>query len=271
MPATSERPAAGRRLVFLHGFTQTHHHWHRCAHLIAGRCAAPTTLAFVDLPGHGLSGDDHTPIGRAGRAIAELAGRGTYVGYSMGGRFALHAALAGHAVERLVLIGATPGIADAAERAERRALDEARADRLEEVGVDAFLDEWLAAPLFATLPTDRTGREHRLANTAAGLAASLRSAGTGHQESLWDDLERIRVPVLVLAGEHDATFAAIGRQMSDRLPDATFALVPDAGHACHLEQPERTAAVIVSWLTGAAGRWSGDGQPIASPAANSAP
>ena len=52
-------------------------------------------------------------------------------------------------VDGLVLVGATAGIDDAAERAARRAADEALADRLERDGVDAFLDEWLASPLFA--------------------------------------------------------------------------------------------------------------------------
>lgn len=262
MPAQPERSGFDTgptdRLVFLHGFTQTHHHWHAVAHGIAGRVAARSdrvpTLTFVDLPGHGLSAHDRNPIAGAGAPLATVTGPGTYVGYSMGGRFALVAALARpDLVRRLVVIGATPGIDDEDERAERRALDDRRAGGLEhgsqgQDGVDTFLDEWLAAPMFADLPADPHDRTHRRRNTAAGLASSLRTAGTGSQPSLWGRLHEITVPVLVLAGERDVKFTSIGRGMTDRLPNATFAMVAAAGHAAHTEQPDQTARIIADWL-----------------------
>lgn len=241
------------RLAFLHGFTQTHHSWHECADLIARRCGDSPTLVLPDLPGHGLSADDRSGIADAASQLAARLGQSTVVGYSMGGRFALHIALAEpNRVERLVLIGTTPGLADERERAERRAADEARATRIEGIGVEAFLDEWLAAPIFATLPEAAAGREHRARNTAAGLADSLRTGGTGAQRSLWDRLGEIQIPVLVLAGELDAKFTAIGRAMAASLPDATFESIPGAGHAAHTEQPEAVAHTISTWL-GAAG------------------
>ena len=254
MSATPETATADR-LVFLHGFTQTHHHWHRCAHLIADRRPRPTTLAFVDLPGHGLSANDRTEIAAAGPPLVDLAGGGTYVGYSMGGRFGLVAALARWGiVERLVLIGATPGIDDDTERAERRRLDRRRADRIEQIGVAAFVDEWLAAPLFSRLPPDPRGLEHRRRNTADGLAHSLRWCGTGNQAPLWEHLHRIPIPVLVIAGQLDTKFVQIGRRMADALPAATFAEIADAGHAAHTERPEATADVIAGWLADTTGR-----------------
>ena len=236
------------RLVFLHGFTQTHRHWHRCAFSIARRLDHPDVV-FVDLPGHGLSTDDARGIGEAAEAMTDLAGTGTYVGYSMGGRYALHAALTGDAcVERLVLLGATPGIDADGERATRRTADEDRARRIGEIGVERFVDEWLAAPLFSTLPPERAGRRERLRNTAAGLAHSLRSAGTGVQASLWGRLGEVGIPALVLAGELDGKFTEIGTRMADALPNADFAVVAGAGHAAHAEQPDRTAAIVADWI-----------------------
>jgi 2-succinyl-6-hydroxy-2,4-cyclohexadiene-1-carboxylate synthase len=241
------------RLVFLHGFTQTHHHWHRCAHLIAERLDIRPALAFVDLPGHGLSSDDRTRIDDDGAPLADLAGRGTYIGYSMGGRFGLAAVAARpDIVERLVLIGATPGIESSDERGERRRLDDERAKRVETIGVEAFLDEWLAAPLFATLPPDEQGLAHRRRNTAFGLAHSLRACGTGNQSSLWQQLGRIPVPVLAIAGQLDTKFTDIATRMVEVLPNATFASIADAGHAAHSERPEATAAVITEWLAATA-------------------
>lgn len=240
---------AAPHLVFLHGFTQTHHHWHACAFRIGAALDNPT-LAFVDLPGHGLSDDDDTPIDAAAGPLADLAGSGAYIGYSMGGRFALHVALARpDAVERLVLIGATPGIEGTDDRAERRRLDDARADRVEAVGVPAFIDEWLSQPLFGSFPSERAGVAARLRNTAGGLASSLRTAGTGVQRSLWDDLPSIEIPVLVLAGELDTKFSEIGHQIAALLPHGTFRAIPGAGHAAHGEQPEATAKLIADWLT----------------------
>lgn len=255
------------RFVFLHGFTQTHHHWHAVAHLLAERTDPTATLAFVDLPGHGLSSDETDGgIDTAGRRVVELAGPGTYVGYSMGGRVALVAATTGDdRIERLVLIGATPGIPDPAERRERRHLDEERAEHLERVGVDTFLDEWLAMPMFAGLPADTEGLERRRVNTVAGLAHSLRRYGTGAQTPLWDALGSIRVPVLVLAGELDTKFAEIGSRMVEQLPLGTFATVPDAGHAAHTEAPDSTVALITTWLAG------DHGQPRERPTASRAP
>jgi 2-succinyl-6-hydroxy-2,4-cyclohexadiene-1-carboxylate synthase len=237
------------RLVFLHGFTQTHHHWHRCASLVADRLGDEPTIVLPDLPGHGLSADDPSGLEDAAAELARTTDGATYVGYSMGGRVALHVALADDTpVERLVLIGATPGIADATERAERRRLDDERASRIERIGVAAFLDEWLAAPLFATLPADAAGFEHRRRNTAAGLTHSLRTAGTGTQRPLWDELDRVTMPVLVIAGELDTKFGTIGRAMVERLPDATFVSIEGAGHAAHTERPDEVATTIADWL-----------------------
>lgn len=256
MPATSEvRADAGvDRLVFLHGFTQTHHHWHACAERVVAGLAGPNgqrpTVVLPDLPGHGLSGSDGSGIEDAAAELAITVGRGTYVGYSMGGRVALHVALSEQRpVERLVLIGATAGLRDEADRADRRQVDEDRARRIEQIGVDAFLDGWLAAPLFATLPPDPDGLDHRRRNTASGLAHSLRTAGTGTQRSLWDELPALDIPVLLLAGELDTKFTTIADEMATALPRAQVEIIEGAGHAAHTERPDEVAEAIVAWLT----------------------
>jgi 2-succinyl-6-hydroxy-2,4-cyclohexadiene-1-carboxylate synthase len=239
-----------RRFVFLHGFTQTHHHWHGPAAVLARRFHPAPTLAFVDLPGHGLASDDRTGITTAGTGLAVLGGPGTWVGYSMGARFALHAALAPHnRIERLVLIGATAGLADPAERAARASDDAARASALEADGLDAFLERWLAAPLFATLASNADGLAHRRRNTVAGLAHSLRTAGTGAQESLWDRLDVIEIPVLCLAGALDTKFTALGQELTAALPRGEFATVPGAGHAAHTERPDDVAELVAAWIS----------------------
>lgn len=165
------------------------------------------------------------------------------VGYSMGGRVALHQALRRpDRVRRLILESASPGLATEEERARRRADDEALARRIVAEGIEAFVDRWEALPLFASqrrLPENvrRRHRAGRLANDPRSLAASLRGLGTGTLPSLWDRLEDIATPTLLIVGELDPKFVEIGHRMAAAMPDARLTVVPDAGHTVHLERP----------------------------------
>jgi 2-succinyl-6-hydroxy-2,4-cyclohexadiene-1-carboxylate synthase len=203
----------------------------------------------LDAPGHGAAAETHLDLVEGGAWLAAAGGRATYVGYSMGGRLCLHAALARPDLVRgLVLISATGGIDDERERDERKRADEALADRIEDIGVPAFIDEWLAQPLFAGLDDAAAGRADRLENTAAGLASSLRLAGTGTQLPLWDALHTITVPTLVVAGALDTKFVALGERLAAAIPGAELAVVDGAGHTVHLEQPDRFLDVLLPWL-----------------------
>ncbi|MEJ7893661.1 MAG: 2-succinyl-6-hydroxy-2,4-cyclohexadiene-1-carboxylate synthase [Solirubrobacteraceae bacterium] len=224
-------------LVLLHGFTQTGRSW---APLVAElgeryRCFAP------DLPGHGDAAERRPASFDAVAAYvaAVKAERFTLCGYSMGGRLALATALRIPArIERLVLIGASPGIADATERARRRVADERLAERIETIGIEAFVDEWAAQPLFASQPRGvaAAARADRLRNTPAGLAAALRGMGTGVMDPLSDRLPD--VPTTWIAGEHDAKYRAIAERIGPSH------VVAGAGHAAHLEQPEAVATLV---------------------------
>lgn len=234
------------RLVLVHGFTQTGRSWAPVlSHLPAG-----LEVLTPDLPGHGARSGAPAPMEEAARLLGDEGGRATYVGYSMGGRVALTLALARpDLVERLVLVSASAGIEDDDARAARRAADEELAAAIEEEGVDAFLAEWLAQPLFATLAPERAGLDARRENSAAGLAGALRLLGQGSMEPLWRRLLDLRMPVLVVAGELDEAYCIQAVHLGGWMGEvATLALVSGAGHACYLEQPERFAALVASFL-----------------------
>lgn len=256
-------PADLATIVLLHGFTQTGRSW---APVVAAMGERYRALA-PDLRGHGEAAAAR-PVGFAAIEADVLAlapPRFALAGYSMGGRIALDLALrdgaqaarAGTAaardaaaapprVERLALIGASPGLRTDAERVARRAADAALADEIERDGVEPFARRWAAQPLFAGQPPAVAAAAHaeRLRSTPEGLAASLRGAGTGAMEPLWERLPQLRIPVALIVGERDGKFRAIAEQMAELIPQATLHVVAGAGHAVQLERPEAVAALL---------------------------
>ncbi|MEA2159944.1 MAG: 2-succinyl-6-hydroxy-2,4-cyclohexadiene-carboxylate synthase [Solirubrobacteraceae bacterium] len=241
-------------LLLLHGFTHTGASWAPVRAMLPERYRA---LA-PDLRGHGSAGAAQ-PV-TLDAVLGDLAALAppeglTLAGYSMGGRIALHAALsapfAGR-IQRLVLIGASPGLADPAERAARRAADERLADEIERLGregagIAEFARRWATStPVLAGQPAEVLELIHqdRLRNTPAGLARALRGLGTGALPSLWERLGEGQLPVTLVVGERDEKFTAIAEQMAARLPDARLEVVPGVGHAVHLEAPARVAALL---------------------------
>ncbi len=238
-------PALVAPLVLVHGFTQNR----RCWGSIATTLAATHEVIAVDAPGHGSASAVRANLWETADLLART-GTGTYVGYSMGARMALHVAVAHPTqVERLVLVSGTAGIEDAQERTARVERDEALAQSLEADGLDTFLERWLDQPMFATLPAAARDDDARRENTVAGLASSLRLAGTGTQEPLWDRLPSLSMPVLLVAGERDERFTAAARRMASAIgPGATLEVLPAAGHACHREHEDAFTTILLDWL-----------------------
>lgn len=237
------------RLVLVHGFAQTGRCWGPLSEQLT---SAGFTVETPDLPGHGLHGGPAASLEATAAGLAERFGPAIFLGYSFGGRICLRLA-ADHpdALRRLILVGATAGLDDPAERAARIASDERLADRIEMEGVERFLDDWLALPLFAGVPERYRYREERLVNGAAGLAGSLRLAGTGAQEPIWDRLRDLTMPVLATAGQLDTKFVGISQRLVAAIgPNAQLALIPNAGHTAHLEQPDAFLDTITTWLAG---------------------
>lgn len=245
----TETRGRGPRMVFLHGFTQAGASWNPVLEACADLGAE---VVLPDLPGHGRSNSTTLGLNDTADVLAASFGSAFYVGYSMGGRLALHMTVRyPNLVKGLLLFGATAGLATENERTKRREADELLAQDLEATGVPAFLQRWLSNPMFATLPGDPKGLLLRQQNTVEGLASSLRLSGTGSQDSLWDGLNAIRVPTIIATGDRDEKFTATGQQMTTRIgPNATFTAINNAGHACHLERPQAAADLIKRLVSG---------------------
>jgi len=239
--------SAAPPVVILHGFTGS---TESMREVVAELCPTRMTVC-VDLVGHGCSDAPEDPASYSmERCVAQLAevveslalARPHLIGYSMGGRAALAfcTRYPEHARSAL-LIGASAGVADSTERSARIQQDEKLADHLLEVGLESFVDEWMAKPIFAS--QSRLGaavlsrsRAERLRNRPAGLAGSLRGMGTGAMMPL--DLAGLKVPTCFVAGAEDQKFIALARSYAARLVNAQVEIVPEAGHAAHIENPE---------------------------------
>jgi 2-succinyl-6-hydroxy-2,4-cyclohexadiene-1-carboxylate synthase len=255
----AERSGHGTPLLLLHGFTGSIETWRP---FLPALSASHDVMA-VDLIGHGGSESPPDPARYSmPRCVEDLVGildyyvvaRVAVLGYSMGARIALHLAMeAPEHISALILEGGSPGLDNPSERASRRAADEALAIEIERDGVAAFVMRWEQLPLFATqqrLPSEvrKALRMQRLRNTVTGLANVLRGLGTGTQDSLWDRVDEVHVPVLLIAGEEDAAYRSISDAMVERMPLAHLAVVPNAGHAVHLEQPEVFQDLVLRFL-----------------------
>lgn len=235
-------------MLLLHGFTGSSASWAP----IGLRLARRLRVLAPDLIGHGQTDSPRDPERyRIEYATADLIAlldsleltAVHWVGYSMGARLALHAALRHpERVRTLTLESGSPGLATEAERSARIAADTALADRIEHEGLEAFVTHWESLPLFSSqtrLPEPVRAGLHaaRLRNNPIGLANSLRGMGTGAQPSGWEALSSFTRPTRLIVGALDAKFVGIASQMHARLPNATPTVVPDAGHAAHVERP----------------------------------
>jgi 2-succinyl-6-hydroxy-2,4-cyclohexadiene-1-carboxylate synthase len=232
-------------VVLLHGFAGTRRAWDRVIERLPAERYRPLAL---DLPGHGEAAGER-PISFR-RCVAHVLGRCpdrfTLCGYSLGGRLALHVALAApDRVRRLVLVSTTAGIEDPERRARRRASDHRLADELEGVRFEEFIGRWQALPLFAGDPpaVAALAREDQRRNRPAALAAVLRGIGTGEMDPLWARLPRLAMPVTIVVGARDGRFRALGARMADLVPNARLSLVP-GGHRLPLENAAAVAAAL---------------------------
>lgn len=231
-------------MLALHGFSGSGLDFE----LLAEQTPELTWIA-PDLPGHGQTGPRPEEDAHGLEAMADVLDRfaatlprpPVVLGYSMGGRLALHwATRAAAPIERLALVGTTAGIEAEHDRAERRAADEALAQAIIDEGIQRFADRWEATPLIRSQqsipdPYGKALRHRRRAQDPLGLALSLRWVGTGRMLPLWSRLESLTVPCLVLSGALDDKFTTLAERLEAAIPNVHRETLRNAGHCAHLE------------------------------------
>mgnify|MGYP001221495702 FL=1 len=246
----------GEPILLFHGFTGSRTSWEKIVPKLATRCKVIT----IDLPGHGKTVCE-TPrtMETFSEDVIQLL---TFLnieklhvlGYSMGGRTALSFAMYyPQFVQTLILESASPGLKTEVERMSRTERDNTLANRIEDKGVESFVDYWEEIPLFATqkqLSKDvqEAIRKERLRQNEKGLADSLRFMGTGKQPSWWDKLAEVHIPVLLIAGEADEKFVQMNKEMNKLFPNSELKIVERAGHTVHVEQPEKFVTIVMEFI-----------------------
>lgn len=241
-------------LILLHGFAQTPQSWQTTI----DNLATDRVIHAIELPGHGetaLSKGEPSVETVREHVIAEMADEhiesAIIWGYSQGARVALDLALHAHShVSGLVLESGVPGIEDPLDRANRRSRDAAMAGRIERAPIEEFVALWEKVPALSGQSSDliETQRPDRMAQDPQALAAALRGIGQAAYEPMWERLQVIEVPTLLLTGERDKVYSKHADRMEASLPDAMHISIAGAGHAVHVAEPEAAAAAVERFL-----------------------
>lgn len=249
------------RILTLHGFTGVGSDFAPLAELCTG------SWHYPNLPGHGPNPSlDCSPEATVRFVEAERTNFNVQhstpkilLGYSMGARAALH-----HVIENpdhwdaLILISPNPGIENEDERAERRAVDEKLAQRIENEGTDAFIEFWQNTPMIRSQKNIRPGwrevmQANRKLHTPEGLATSLRQFGQGNCPNLWPELSKLKLPILLVTGSEDLKYTAIAERMANELSTfhaqpTTHAIIDGVSHMPHLEDPAKTVEFVEEFI-----------------------
>ncbi|MGJ3242111.1 MAG: alpha/beta fold hydrolase [Opitutales bacterium] len=262
-PGARNRPS----LLALHGFLGSGADWLPVIrHLNAGTRPAPSWWT-VDLPGHGnsrLGAPARQPFPESVdrflhpliQAISDGEQPLILIGYSLGGRLALHCALDPVFSQRLaglVLISASPGLSDPGERTARIDRDAGWAHRFREEPLERVLPDWDAQPVLAPGPAADTRLEQafcerRATQDGRQLAWALEAFSPGRLPGLQARLPGLACPVLWLTGEADAAYARVGRVAAQVCPRGRHRAVPQASHRLLLEAPGAVAGALGEFL-----------------------
>jgi pimeloyl-ACP methyl ester carboxylesterase len=237
----------GSPLILTHGYSSTSEMWQ-------GQVSALSKhhrLILWDMRGHGQSDYPEDPkaysealtVGDIAALLDQMGAKKAIVGgLSLGGYMSL-AFYRAHPerVSALLIIDTGPGFKkdDAREVWNQRALD--TADRFEREGLDVL----------KSASRERSAVSHR---DARGLALAARGMLTQRDAKVIEVLPEIKVPSLVVVGADDTPFLAASDYMAAKIPGAKKVVVPAAGHAVNIDQPQAFIEAVLPFLDGLSAR-----------------
>ncbi len=190
----------------------------------------------------------------ASQLNAEAAGenrqntRKVLIGYSMGGRLALHSILQNGPWDAAIIISAHPGLQDDYEISERRRADTTWATKALTAKWTDFLSEWNAQPVLKDQIRDER-EDKRLMQRRREIARSFIDWSLGAQKSLWERLPDIAIPTLWIAGANDRKFSEIALRATKIIPNSQVALAETSGHRVPWENEDWTLQTIRKFIS----------------------
>lgn len=215
------------------------------------------SIAF-DLPGHGKSlflseasyiidntiVSIHSQLHNIGISKVHL------VGYSMGGRIALSFANAyPEMISSLTMISSTAGLKSEEERRQRVENDAKIIDKIQTMAMEDFLHFWYSQQIFS-FSSERINPilSQRVMNDKSEIIKSLKFAGTGMMTSLWDNLQNLNFPILLLSGEKDKKYVRICEEMHQIMPNSRNIVIENSSHNLLLDAPVETLNLITKFI-----------------------
>lgn len=234
------RDASGPECWFLHGAVGSVSDWRSTASVLASKGMATRAvdlwrfLECESLPMDTFASQFNAEaIGEVQRGQLKIL-----IGYSMGGRLALHSLLQpGSPWDAAIIISAHPGLADPAEQAARRSEDASWAFAALTGKWDEFIDKWHARPILAdSIPRDPR-EDAKLVQRRREIARSLVDWSLGSQADLRPQLPSVSIPTLWIAGENDLKFHQLATEAVALNPRFALATAPGCGHRIPWQNP----------------------------------
>ena len=233
----------GRPVILSHGYGATGRMWDGQRRTIGDRYR----LITWDMRGHGQTESPENPTQYSTElTVADIralltslgAGRAVVGGLSLGGYMSLAFYLAHHEmVEALIICDSGPGYRNAEARNAWNQRANERAGNLEARGLEA---------LGGRSREVRDALGHH--KSARGLAHAARGMLAQQDSRVIDGLASIRVPTLIIVGDHDTPFLAPCEYMAKKIPGARLEVISGAGHASNLDQPEAFDRALLGFL-----------------------
>lgn len=244
-------------ILFIHGFTCSSDYWND----VISNLGEDILCVTYDLPGHGKTtihtDDTYYTLDFQLKLIDfiidffQIKNFGIY-GYSMGGRIALNYAIK-NKVDFLILESTNPGLESEDERNLRYVEDKKIVEFIESHSVKEFIDVWMAKDLFKDLSSNNPNMFNKIKtmkyhNNKTGLIKSLLGMSQGIIKPVWEELENLDIPVLLLSGSEDEKYTKIHKKMNKLLPNAQNISIKGVSHNIHLSKPDVLAQYVKAFL-----------------------
>jgi 2-succinyl-6-hydroxy-2,4-cyclohexadiene-1-carboxylate synthase len=234
------------RIYALHGFLGLPSDWNRLKEGIEEPFESVNLLS-IDLPKNGLQNWGRALNGWVAKQPEE---KRILLGYSQGGRLAMHALLnAPHLWAGGIIVSASTGLKFDEERAARMQIDMRWSEKFLNEPWDSLMDEWDSQPVFQGKKSPFKRKEGDY--TRGQLADSIIGWSLGKQSDLQAPLSGLPLPILWIAGEKDSKYAFLAKEITAMHPRSSSWIAPDAGHRVPWECPELFLKKIREWMNGA--------------------